>query len=125
MYSHNPNLLLHKTSKMYGNSCCHPKLFLDCISIITNINMMKYIDSNDISMMLSIMLLNGLTNPKYIKYTTCNMNKKITASGPLCCPQIIVNVVNMYFLIKLTDRNDFDMFSLKYGHILCIIKALV
>ena len=87
--------------------------------------MMKYIDSNNISMMLSIMLLNGLTSPKCTKYATCYINRNMIASGPFCCPQIIANAENMYFLIKLTDRNDLDMFLLTYGCSLHNINTLV
>ena len=43
------------------------------------------------------------------------MNSNMTASGPSCCPQIITNAVNMYFLIILTDRYDLEMFGPKYG----------
>ena len=101
---------------MYGNGCCHCVLMLLDVSTIIKLSMIKYTNSNDISMILSNILLNGLTNPKYAKYATCNENRNMTASGPSCCPQIIVKAVNTYFLIKLTDRNDLNMFGPQYGH---------
>ena len=110
---------------MYGNICCHPKLSSDSVSTETNINMMKYTDSNDISIMLSIMFLNGLTSPKYAKYANCNMSNNMTASCPSFWPQIIANAVNMYFLIKLTDKNNLDVFLLARGHSLYNISFIV
>ena len=77
--------------------------------------MNKYTDSSDISMMLSMIFLNGLTSPKYAKQIICKINNNITASSPSCCPKIIANAVNVYFLIKLINKYDLDMFGPKYG----------
>ena len=102
---------------MYGNGCCH--------LIITKNNMMEYTDSNTISMILSILLLNGHATPKYVKYMNWNMNSNMTASIPSFCPKDIVNAVNMYFLIKLTDKNALDMFFLIRTHSLLNINIIL
>ena len=109
------DLHIHSINNINGNVCSHFDFFPDCVSNINKINIIIYTDSSDISMVLSILLLNGLTSHRYIKQKNCKMNSNMTASGPSCCPQIITNAVNMYFLIILTDRYDLEMFGPKYG----------
>ena len=112
------NLLKHNASNMYGSDLSHLKSMLLCVSIIIKFSNMRYTNSNDISMMLSEIFLNGLTTPRYVKYKNWNTNNNMTASILSFCPKNIANTINMYFLTKLTNRNNLDMVSLAYGHTL-------
>ena len=109
---------MHSVSRMDGRAFSQFNHLELCTSIRIRFKIMKYMDSRHISMILSMLFLNGLTKHKQTKYQSCKINNSITAFGPSCCPKLIAKAVNMYFLIELTDRYDLDMFSLKHGHTL-------